>query len=330
MDTSINFDECHSATEPFAVANGTSHSTSTKESAKLFSEAIVQETDYLRPDNPRLQELQRRYERHPASYHSLWSRDYLETGLRLDHFRADNIYVHQKRRVTKSAYILTSHYVRSIDRLGLLDSLRTDDLFGNYVVRLNDDLLVSRELLDSVLEINFLNDHLGLAELNRPVILDIGAGYGRLAHRPVQALPQLETVLCADAIPESTFLCEFYLKFRDCESKAKVIPLDEVEIELSNQRIDLAINVHSFGECSLRSIEWWLDLIAANQIKYLFIVPNLEHLHSWEPDGTHIDYLPLLIERGYKMLIKQPSYAGSQRVQEYGLYPCYYYLFERQ
>jgi len=296
----------------------------------VFEVALPKVTsDYLRTDNPRLRELRRRYEGHPASHHSLWSPSYLATELKLEKFRADNVYVHQSRAASDLAYTLTAHYVRSVDQLGLLDTLAEDDLFGNHLVQLNGGLRISRDLLDAVLEINFLNDNLGLAGLQRPVILDIGAGYGRLAHRLVQSLPQLETVLCADAIPESTFLSEFYLKFRGCGTRARVIPLDEVEAELGKRTVDLAINVHSFGECPLRSIEWWLDLVSSNRIKYLFIVPNGKALSSWEPDKKKIDYLPLLLDRGYKMAVAQPNYRGGPSIQKHGLYPCYYYLFER-
>jgi putative sugar O-methyltransferase len=294
------------------------------------SEFVVQERalDYLRPDNPRLNELRRRYENHPASRHSLWSQHYLTTQLRLDQFREDNVYIHQRRAAGTDSYLLTARYVQSVDKLGLLHKLGDDDAFGNYLYRFNGSLSVSRDLLDSVLEINFLDGHLDLKGRSSPVILDIGAGYGRLAYRLVQAIPKLEAVLCADAIPESTFLSEFYLKFRGCESKAKVLPLDEVETELNN-RVDIALNVHSFGECPLESIRWWLDLISTRQIQYLFIVPNGEKLHSWEADNMRINYAPLILERGYKLIAKQPNYAHSAIVRRHGLYPCYYYLFGR-
>lgn len=302
-----------------------------KGSPGLIYESVLPEESsrYLRWDNPRLVELRRRYEDHPASHHSLWSPQYLSTELKLDRFRGDNAYVHQSRSATEASYILTAHYVQSIDKLNLLDRLGDDDLFGNYLVNFNDKMLVSRELLDAVLEINFLQDKLDLTGLGNPVILDVGAGYGRLAHRLVRAMPQLEAVLCTDAIPESTFLSEFYLKFRGCETKAKVVALDEIEAELGNRDVDLAVNIHSFGECRLKSIEWWIDLLAANQIKYLFIVPNGEALSSLEPDDTKIDYLHLLLDRGYRLLVKQPNYMDAPSLQENGLYPCYYYLFER-
>ena len=295
-----------------------------------MSEFVLPEraSDYLRPDNPRLKELRRRYENHPASRHSVWSQQGLATQLRLDQFREDNIYLHQRRRADKDSYFLTARYVESVDKLGLLHKLGDDDAFGNHLFRFNGGLPVSRDLLDSVLEINFLDEHLDLKARSSPVILDIGAGYGRLAHRLVQAVPNLEAVLCADAIPESTFLSEFYLKFRGCDTKAKVLALDEVEAELSS-RVDIALNIHSFGECPLESIRWWLDLVTTKQIPYLFIVPNGEKLHSWEADNARFNYAPLVLERGYKLVVKQPNYAHSATVRRHGLYPCYYYLFAR-
>ena len=53
-------------------------------------------------------------------------------------------------------------------------------------------------------------------------MLDIGAGYGRLAHRMSAAFPQLEDYCCVDAVPESTFLSEYYLRHRGCTPPARV------------------------------------------------------------------------------------------------------------
>jgi putative sugar O-methyltransferase len=282
---------------------------------------------YLQPNNPRLEELRRRYQNHPATRHSLWSPQYIKTQLQLDKFRADNLYLHQCRSANKNSYLLTARYVQSVDKLGLLGVLKDDELFGNYLVSFNG-LQVSRDLLDSALEINFLNDHLRIAN-GKPVILDIGAGYGRLAYRLIQALPNVEGVLCTDAIPESTFLSEFYLRFRGCHSKAEVVPLDQVEARLRKQRIDIAVNVHSFSECTLDSVRWWLDLITAKRIPFLFIVPNGDALDTSEANRTHLNYVSLLLTRGYRLIARQPNYAQSQQVQRYGLYPSHYYLFAR-
>jgi hypothetical protein len=144
----------------------------------------------------------------------------------------------------------------------------------------------------------------------------------------VQALPKLKRVLCTDAIAESTFISEFYLRFREVDRKAQVVQLDEIERVLSNCAVDLATSVHSFGECTFASINWWLDLLEANQIKFLFIVANGIGLGSTEVDKTNVEYLPAVIQRGYRLRIRQAKYSDSPSVQKYGLYPTYYYFFE--
>lgn len=284
--------------------------------------------DYLRADNPRLHELKRRYRNHPAARHTLWSENYLRDELKLEFFRGDNAYLYQKRNSTEASYILTTYYALSIDELGLLKRLDDDDLFGNYLVGFDDTLLVSRDLLDSVIEINFLDQTLNLSNLSGVKVLDIGAGYGRLAYRLARGLPTLGRVFCTDAVAESTFISEYYLKFRGVDDKATVIPLDEIEHTLQQQHIDIVTNIHSFGECSLESITWWLDLIAKQKVKYLFIVANGEGLGSREHDDSNIDYLPAITARGYQLLVKQPKYHRTSSVQKYGAYPTYYYLFE--
>ena len=90
-------------------------------------------------------------------------------------------------------------------------------------------------------------------------MLDIGAGYGRLAHRMVSALPGVERYLCTDAVAVSTFVSDYYLRFRGME-KALAIPLDVIDNSLRDYPVDLAINIHSFSECQTRAIEWWIRL----------------------------------------------------------------------
>lgn len=286
--------------------------------------------EYLRHNNPRLRELKQRYKHHPATRHSLWSQRYLRRELRLDHFRGDNAYLYQKRFGSDAAYALTTEYALAHDEIGLLNKLEDDDLFGNCLVNFDDRFFVSRELLDSVLEINFLNRELNLQTRSEFTVLDIGAGYGRLAHRLVQALPNLERVLCTDAVAESTFISEFYLRFREVDRKAHVVQLDEVESVLANCTVDLATNIHSFGECTFASISWWLDLLEAHRVKFLFIVANGDGLGSTEAAKTNIDYLPAIIQRGYRLRIRQAKYCDSPSVQKYGLYPTYYYMFEHE
>jgi hypothetical protein len=57
----------------------------------------------------------------------------------------------------------------------------------------------------SFFELYFLDNHLDIASRENVCILDIGAGYGRLAHRTVTALPNVR-YLCTDAVAVSTFI----------------------------------------------------------------------------------------------------------------------------
>ena len=94
----------------------------------------------------------------------------------------------------------------------------------------------------------------------------------------------------------------------------------------------LATNIHSFSECALESIEWWLDLLVRNSVKYLMIEPNAGHsegkkLVSSERDHNRIEYIKNIESRGYALIAKEPTYMNSS-VQRLGVSPTYYYLFE--
>ena len=141
--------------------------------------------EYLRVDHPRLLELRRRYAECDASVTtaSVWQEGYVQNEEIL-YFRGDNAYVWQVRGLNMNimAYTLATYYLASIDRLGLLDKLSEDGCFGVHTYDINGRQ-ISRDLLDSILELYFLEKHIGLSSAPNRTILDIGAGYGRLAHR---------------------------------------------------------------------------------------------------------------------------------------------------
>jgi hypothetical protein len=146
------------------------------------------------------------------------------------------------------------------------------------------------------------------------------------------SLPLVQ-VICTDAVPESTFLSEYYLRFRGITNNAQVVPLDEIERVLDENEILLAVNIHSFSECSMSSIGWWLDLLTKHRVHYLFVVPNADwhggtRLLTQEPAGNkRQDFMPAILSRGYKLFRKRTQYSASG-VQKYGVSPTYYYLFE--
>ena len=228
--------------------------------------------------------------------------------------------------------MLAARHLQQIDHLGLLSKLTEDGLFGAYTFRVDDDRVVSRDLLDSIAEIYFLVEELGLERLSGARVLDIGAGYGRLAHRLTMALPEVEAVLCVDAVAESTFLSEYYLRFRGVDDRAVVVPFDEIDDRLSRERIDVAVNIHSFSECTESAVAWWLELISRHRVPYLMVVPNPgDHggtkLLTREGDGRHNDFRKTLESVGYRLRSQRPKY-GDPGVQEHGAFPSYHYLFE--
>ncbi len=144
----------------------------------------------LTVNNPRLLDLKRRYRGHPAAAATAWNDARVSARVDLRFFRGDTEFVYQRRGNTHPAqYAWAADYVGAHDHLGLLDRLNEDGRFGAYLYEVAGRT-VSRDLLDSVLEINALDRRFGLTSIEAPVILDIGAGYGRLAERMCAAFPE--------------------------------------------------------------------------------------------------------------------------------------------
>lgn len=297
--------------------------------------------DRPRPDDPRLGELVGRYRAsgHPVLAHSLWDDDFVAREVDLANFRGDMAYVWQSRDLNAEVhYLVTLLHLMSVDRLGLLDRLGEDGAFGARTYRLGAST-VSRDLLDSVAEISFLEDTLHLSERGSISVLDIGAGYGRLAHRLAEAYGDQVHVTCVDAVATSTFLCEYYLSYRGVQDRTTVVALDEMDARLGERPIDLAVNVHSFSECTAATIAAWLDVLVAHDVRHLLIVPNawihggtrlesLEDMGGPDRPQRHEDFEPLLAERGYRLVTRRPKYPDPL-VQRHGISPTHYWLFER-
>ncbi len=286
----------------------------------------------LRADHPRLRELHDAYARldHAAAVATQWSDSFLKKNLSLAWFRGDNAYVWQLRLFSDSAR--TRNYlalldIQSRDKAGLLEELEEDGLFGAYRFFYKAHPPVSRDLLDSVNEINYLDAQMGLFGLDAPTVLDIGAGYGRLAHRMATGVPKLARYDCTDGVAESTFLCEYYTRFRGLGEKVRVVPLTEVA-SLAD-RYDVAVNLHSFSECSHAAIRWWLERIAEREIDWLLIVPNTQGtLLSTEYDGQREDFLPDVLAAGYELADHRPIYESDDLRDMIGIHDEFF-LFRR-
>ena len=280
--------------------------------------------DYLQPDHKRYQELLARYALFDTRVTSPldWTDNYVKPD-DMKYFRGDNAYIWQLRGagMNVQGYVLATYYIKTRDTFGLLEKLKEDGQFGIVTFSI-DNKVVSRDLLDSIMEIYFLEKHLQISSRTDLTILDIGAGYGRLADRMFNAFPHIRYYFCTDAVAASTFICEYYLAYRKIENKARVIPLDEIQNTLETEKVDIAVNIHSFSECKIAAIDWWLSLLEKNGIKYLMVVPNSRD--QLLANGQ--DFQIIIEKHGYTLIAKEPKYLDPL-VQKYAMSPDWYYLF---
>lgn len=290
--------------------------------------------EYLRPDNPRLLELRSTYAEldWPVTVPSRWERRMLDDWLHLAWFRGDNPYIWQYRLLDPQAqnfkYFVFLRHVLDVDTLGLVAKLGEDGAFGCWLFEYEGYPPCSRDLLDSVLELTFLDRHWHVLRTHGLRVLDIGAGYGRLAYRWSQATPNLADYCCTDAIPESTFLSEYYTRYRKVAPPVRVAPLNTVP-ELPVGGFDIAVNVHSFSECTRNAIIWWVDQLQRLAIPRLFLVPNEpDGFCSTEPDGTRLDVTDVLDSAGYRLVYEEPVFADPAVRQMFDVHDrfCLYKL----
>jgi FkbM family methyltransferase len=288
----------------------------------------------LSPNSPRLHALRAAYAQSglPVTTPSVWSDELLGSQLDLRYFRGETPYVWHYRewpRAMVLKYFIFTQYVRGRDDRNLLDRLEEDGAFGCWTFEYPGYPRVSRDLLDSVNEIMFLDRHLGILDAPQLRVLDIGAGYGRTAHRMAQAAANLADYCCVDAIPESTLVCEYYLRHRGYAPPARVVPLHEVEGTLEPEQFDLALNIHSFSECRYDAVAWWLGLLARLRVPNLLIVPNdRDELLAFEADGSRRDFRPLVEAAGYELTVSEPV-IDDPAVQELLRVPDHFLLFRR-
>ena len=286
---------------------------------------------YLKRDNPKFIELEQKYNDfdNQVTEPLVWQDEHVSDEDIL-WFRGDNAYVWQLRgpNMNELCYVLTTYYVKSRNVGGLYDKITEDNFFGNYTFEI-DGKAISRDLLDSLLEIDFLDRHLGILSGDQDFnVLDIGAGYGRLAYRTSILVPNVKQYLSTDGVAKSTFICDYYLNYRGVTDIARAVPLFDIESELEKSSIELAINIHSFSECNHTAKDWWVSLLEKNKVRYLFVVPNsLDNGGEILKTNDRKEFQYILEKHGYQLKAKEPKYLDSL-VQKYGINPTWHYLFE--
>jgi hypothetical protein len=291
----------------------------------------------LRPDHPRLLELERRYRSFdsPVCNHTQWKGALRNEVEDLQYFRGDNAYVWAYRSMgdARRRYYIYGQYVQARDPRGLLGRVLAEDgSLGCFSYSYQEMPTLSRDLLDSVNELYFLDRHCQVLDRKGLRVLDVGAGYGRLAYRMLTAAPGVERYWCIDAIPRSTFVSEYYLRYRGLagqkDSRAVVVPLYEMENSPPVGSIDLAINIHSFSEMCYAAIEGWINWLGKLQVPQLFLIPNHPQLLSIEADGTQRDFSDVLARNGYRRVAHEPVIQDAD-VRGFIEQADYFWLFQR-
>lgn len=251
----------------------------------------------------------------------VWSQKHLK-DINLSLYRADNVYVWQTRNVKAENYLVSFLLTKLKDDANLLGLLNEDGKFGVSSYEFMG-VTVSRDLLDSVLEINFLIKMIGRETLSQSKVLDIGAGYGRLAKNLAKVFPEIH-IGCIDSIPISTAISEFYLKDEIASKQIEVLDLTQIK-SIAEKKYDLAVNVHSFSEMSLASVENWVKLLNEAEIQRVFVVPNPKDLKL----NSGEDFSSIFLKYGYSIETRIDKYPRGIPEQHL-LYPASYFYLVRK
>ncbi len=227
----------------------------------------------------------------------------------LPNFCAHPIYVDQSQ--SEAEYQSVADYVFGKTR-GQLDpdGMLRDAEFGARVVETTHGKL-TRMWLDSAVEIEFMARHVPSDSPCR--ILDIGAGYGRLAGAFAgmfdSPAPKGVRYVCVDPVPISTQICRNYCARFSPKVEVPSLPDFLALHNRGEYAFDLAINVHSWNECTREQISAWLDVLDELQVPFLFTVSHGDNAgkiegsyYAWEPGRPSWRQL---IEARYELIAEE-------------------------
>ena len=277
--------------------------------------------------DPELLDLQERYTKLSLFTHSNWS-DFSDR-IDLAKFRGEDAYMSQLNYgMTHDHYWRTLNYLLDRGEQENIMKLGEDGAFGAITFQ-SGSITYSRDLLDSISELRFIRETLGLNTWTSFTMLDVGAGYGRLLYRTAQMFGNAKG-FGADGVPLSTYLCDYYLKFRGVHPTMQAVPLGDLG---RIQNVDLACNVYSFAECTLDTIDYWLKFCADLNVRYFFLCPHDYSLTigafvSHEADGRNLDYWPLFERYGYRLERRAFKYEPKE-ISPTMVFGTEYCMFQR-
>ncbi len=222
--------------------------------------------------------------------------------------RAHGRFQFQKER-QRAAYLRSAELLSDTAKR-LMTILDEDGGYGAVSHATSDGQLLTRDVLDSTAEIGFLLDRIG--DLALDSVIDIGSGYGRMAHR-IRALRPNSVVICADEVPSSRSMCTTYLTLREVTGFV-VCDFNAADELMRHHKPTVATAVHSFPEMPLERIRAWLELLAAGGVDWLFFVPNEpDRLMSTEPDGTRNPFGDAIVDAGYHLAASGWKYELGEK-----------------
>ncbi len=217
----------------------------------------------------------------------------------LPNFAASPIFVDQGQSQEEFEAVADYVFGRTggmIDPEGML----RDAEFGARVMETKHARL-TRMWLDSSVEIEFLGRHVQ-DDVKHDRVLDIGAGYGRLAAAAASIGDGPERYVCVDAVPISTQICRNYCASFAPRAEVPSLPDFLAIHNAGGYEFDLAINVHSFNECTREQISAWLDILDELKVPLLFTVSHGDNAgkiegsyYAWEEGRP--SWKPLVLER---------------------------------
>lgn len=178
-----------------------------------------------------------------------------------------------------------------------------------------------------------------VADVEYPVILEIGGGFGGLARQLLRMIPGLRYI--GLDLPENCIIQSWYLTRSLPDRRVRVDELgggnqqNMAEVDalllpnwelarLKLSRLDVLLNVHSFGEMSHETLEAYFADIIRLQPEWIFH----DNLSSPRRDGLYgipsSEYPPL---KGYKLVASCES--RWPRYDHRSAYPCRETLFRR-
>lgn len=173
-----------------------------------------------------------------------------------------------------------------------------------------------------------------VAGTREPVVLEIGGGYGGLARQILRTVPDvhyigldlpenmtLQAWYLTLAIPDRNVVCGF-----DDDAKANAVLLPNWAIEnLALPRVDMVVNVHSFGEMQRTSLETYFREIRRLAPMWVYHdnlgSPRRDDLH-----GIPSTAYPAL--HGYRLISARES--RWPRYDRNTFYPCREHLLVRE